>query len=263
MKSYFLLRCLMLLIGSTAPFASAIKADESEVVESDRKLKVSTFHHLDIQEGRILKKGGKVKKTKAPVKKKSKSKSPQKRSCYTNEESGDFINALTSAANSGASSVEIVICDGNTIDIPSPIEIYLESDGDSRITFPRIAQIAIGCAGYGCALLFTAGTTTGISSVAGTTASSVISFRRRLIEVEAAKANLSIFLDRLSLSSQSVAVASFFDVSDVVKETTTGTTFTVTMNGSYIVGEKVSSPILYSKEGLPCNCDSACIPERV
>ena len=120
MKSFFLLGCLILLIGSsTAPFASAGKVEKKEVAGSDRQVKVSTIHDLGIQEGRILK-GGKVKKPKAPVKKWSKSKSPQKQKCYTNEESGDFINALTSAADSGASSIELVICDGNTIDIPSP-----------------------------------------------------------------------------------------------------------------------------------------------
>jgi len=91
------------------------------------------------------------------------------------------------------------------------------------------------------------------------------------------KDNLVIHLDRITLRSNFIAIGtyfyiaasrvmedsgSFFDVSDTAKETATGTSLTVSMSGSYIVGEKVSSPIIVSNEGLPCDCDS-CTPARV
>jgi hypothetical protein len=90
------------------------------------------------------------------------------------------------------------------------------------------------------------------------------------------KDNLVIHLDRITLRSKFITIGayfymaamvtedsgSFFDVSDTAKETATGTSLTVSMSGSYIVGEKVSSPIIISNEGLPCDCDS-CTPVRV
>lgn len=83
-----------------------------------------------------------VKKSKAPASNKKNSKSPSKSSCFSTAQSAQFISALTAAVNSGARTIELVICNGNTIDIPSPI-ILTFPNSQRRLIQGKPIQVTI------------------------------------------------------------------------------------------------------------------------
>ncbi len=104
------------------------------------KIDASSFIEAFAEDnGRLLKK---VKKSKAPASNKKKSKSPSKSSCFSTAQSAQFISALTAAVNSGARTIELVICNGNTIDIPSPI-ILTFPNSQRRLIQGKPIQVTI------------------------------------------------------------------------------------------------------------------------
>jgi hypothetical protein len=125
--------CAVLLSFDIAPI----------VMVGSSKIDVSSFiEDFTDETVRFLKK---TKKSKAPVPKKNKhSKSPNKSSCFTNAQSAEFISALTASVISGATTIELFICDGDKIDIPSPI-ILTYPESQRRLIEDFKKEVRIGC----------------------------------------------------------------------------------------------------------------------
>lgn len=178
--------------------------------------------------GRILKKATKGKK-------KAKSNAPSKRpskSCYTTAQSADFVTALTNAFSSGVTSVELVICEGETINIPNPIVILIPS---SSTSFQNEAhrqlqltetdyQISIVGAGIESATL----NYSGVGLIIG----GAISFSTVNLSVND---SVSVNLNSIEMTATNGAVDGFITVPS-------GTD--ITLSGNFKVGENVGAPLI-------------------
>jgi hypothetical protein len=261
MKSFFRTSTLLYLVVvvTTALFATTTTAHADQQGE-DSKWNQGSHDVNDIvtQErlGRILKKDTKKeKKTTTKEKKKAKSNAPSKRpskSCYTTAQSADFVTALTNAFSSGATSVELVICDGNTIEIPEPITINLDTPQNSRRILQGGAARMLSIrsfspiTGFFASILYN-----GQNDV-----SSLITFSSdttSTLDLTSTASTLYVTLNGINLSSSSSStVAYFFDVSNL------SSIINVVTDGSYIIGNNVGTPFLHNKDPVQAVCCDSC-----
>jgi hypothetical protein len=247
MKSFLRISTLLYLVVilATALFATAAHADQQgedskwnqgSRDKSGRRLQGSSVHDVITTSqkgvGRLLKKTPKTKKPKQ-----AKSKSPIKPSCYTAAQFKDFVTALINAFSSGATSVTLVICDGNTIKIPEPININLDTPQNSR----RILQ-------GGAAMMLSISSASSIGAGLVYTGTKDLSSLISFTSVSTASA-LSVTLNGINMSSSTSTVAYFFDVSNLNSSL---------LFGSVKVGKNIGTLFLHNKKPVQAVCCDSC-----